>query len=139
MSGNYPDGTNQASFDRYTEERERNDTDPTPKEQHSTEWLSEVLKKPLLEITEKSDGLTNELELLAQQVGRTCEEMDRLRELQKQLAAALRICLLDYCPECSAGRQGVEENHRPHCSMFKLLEKAEGRKLQLNLDPEVED
>lgn len=140
MSGNYPDGFNQSMFDRYTEEREFYDQqEDTPKVQHSTEWLSEVLKEPLLEITKQTEGLNADLEKVAEQVIKTCEAMNNLEKLKNDLTAALRECLTDYCVGCGSGEQGTSEFHHQDCRMFLLLQKAEGRRLKQNMEPEEEE
>ena len=62
-------------------------------------------------------------------------ETDPLKNL---LTEALRECLSHYCPTCGFGDCGCSTIHHRDCPMLALLEKAEGQKLKLNMEP-VED
>jgi len=56
--------------------------------------------------------------------------------LKKILTEALRECLSHYCPTCGFGDCGCSTIHHRNCPMLALLEKAEGQKLKLNMEPE---
>jgi len=59
-----------------------------------------------------------------------------LPDMKKQLTEALRECLSHYCPTCGFGDCGCSTIHHRNCPMLSLLEKAEGQKLKLNMEPE---
>jgi hypothetical protein len=59
-------------------------------------------------------------------------------DLKPELTEALRECIEKYCPGCGFGEEGCATIHHRDCRMLALLERAEGRKLKLNGEPEVE-
>lgn len=70
-------------------------------------------------------------------INEAMENAVKLDALKDELTEAFRQCLIHYCPGCGFGTHLDAKIHHFSCPMFLLLERAEGRKLKLNGEPEA--